>query len=116
MTIETGTNPKGIVGISLIEDNLVVAFPSKSVGHVGLKFLNAQEEQKEVEIKACDSSVAHIALNKDGSLLATASQKGTLIRIFDTKTGNSLQEVRRGTKTAEIYSIVSTGQIFARKH
>ena len=106
MTIETGTNPKGLIGLSQIEEDLVVAFPMSSVGHVGVRFLDRNELQTSVEIKACDSSVAHVALNKEGTLLATASEKGTLIRIFDTKTGNLLQEVRRGTKTAEIYSIV----------
>lgn len=46
-----------------------------------------------------------MTLNYNGSLLATASDKGTLIRIFETEEGAPLQEVRRGSDKAEIYSI-----------
>ena len=46
-----------------------------------------------------------MALNFTGSLLATASDKGTLIRLFSTEDGTPLQEVRRGSDKAEIYSL-----------
>lgn len=46
-----------------------------------------------------------MALNYQGTLLATASDKGTLIRLFSTEDGTPLQEVRRGSDKAEIFSI-----------
>ena len=44
-------------------------------------------------------------LNFNGSLVASASEKGTIIRIFATDTGHAIQEVRRGSEKAEIYSL-----------
>eukprot|EP00879_Flechtneria_rotunda_P020614 GHRR01021692.1.p1 GENE.GHRR01021692.1~~GHRR01021692.1.p1 ORF type:complete len:212 (+),score=67.49 GHRR01021692.1:1304-1939(+) len=41
----------------------------------------------------------------DGKRLATASDKGTLVRVWNTADGQLLQELRRGTEPAHIHSI-----------
>ncbi|KAJ6762704.1 PROTEIN putative-RELATED [Salix purpurea] len=56
-------------------------------------------------VMAHDSRVVCMSLTQDGRLLATASTKGTLIRIFNTLDGTRLQEVRRGADRAGIHSL-----------
>lgn len=56
-------------------------------------------------IDAHNTPVAALTLSLSGARLATASEKGTLIRVFDTSSGAKLQELRRGTDPAEIYHI-----------
>lgn len=56
-------------------------------------------------INAHENAISCLALNRDGTLMATSSEKGTLIRIFRAEDGAYLQELRRGKEKAEIFSI-----------
>ncbi|CAG8484097.1 8521_t:CDS:2 [Paraglomus occultum] len=56
-------------------------------------------------IPAHTNKLSCLALNEDGSKCASASEKGTLIRVFDTASGKLLNELRRGLERAEIFSI-----------
>nr|CAG8522767.1 13332_t:CDS:10 [Entrophospora candida] len=56
-------------------------------------------------IPAHTGGLSCIAVNGDGSKCASASVKGTLIRVFDSSSGKLLDELRRGVDHAEIYSI-----------
>lgn len=98
---ETCLNNKGLVALSPV-DECVLAFPHTTKGVVRVELLDSDKSHL---INAHDSTINCISLNANGSRLATASEKGTLIRIFDTFTGAKLQEVRRGTEKADIYSI-----------
>ena len=101
-TIDTYENPKGIVAVSPDPKTTVLAYPDKTKGYVRVK---SYDKSVTALISAHESAIACIALNTNGSLLATASDKGTLIRIFNAEDGTFLQEVRRGAEKAEIYSI-----------
>ncbi|KAI8997142.1 WD40-repeat-containing domain protein [Pilobolus umbonatus] len=56
-------------------------------------------------IAAHSGKLSCVALNQDGTRCATSSDKGTLIRVFNTITGTLLHELRRGMDRAEIFSI-----------
>lgn len=47
-----------------------------------------------------------LAVNAEGTLIASASTKGTIIRIFSAEEGHLLQELRRGSGKALITSII----------
>ena len=101
-TLETFDNPKGIIAVSTDSSTCIVAYPGKSMGSVNIK---NYDTGKESTINAHQNMLSCISLSSNGSLLATASEKGTLIRVYNTSDGTLLKELRRGTENAEIYSI-----------
>nr|XP_043636949.1 autophagy-related protein 18a-like [Erigeron canadensis] len=110
---ETFSNPKGLCEVTQgsSSDFVLVCLGLREgqvrIEHYGLK--------KSKLILAHGSRIACFTLSQDGRLVATASSKGTLIRIFDARDGILLQEVRRGAHRAEIYSLAlsSTNQWLA---
>lgn len=100
--IETSPNPNGLCALCPYSSNTVLVCPGLQKGYVRVELYALKKTQL---ISAHESNVACFALNFDGTRLATASELGTLIRIFDTQTGTNIQEVRRGADRAEIYSI-----------
>lgn len=100
--IETWSNTKGICALSPAPKTCVLACPGQQKGEVRVELYSSKKTKF---IQAHDSSLACLSLSLDGSLLATASNKGTLVRIFNTADGTKLQELRRGAEHAEIYSI-----------
>lgn len=100
--IETLANPRGLCCLSHHSNTFVLACPGLQRGLIRIEHFGLNMTKL---IKAHDSHVACLTLTMDGLLLASASTKGTLIRIFNTMDGTRLQEVRRGSDNAEIYSI-----------
>ena len=70
------------------DSGMVLACPSVTRGQVRVELYG---RRKTVLIDAHESALAALALTVDGSLIATASERGTLIRLFDTgrKSANS---------------------------
>jgi autophagy-related protein 18 len=60
-------------------------------------------------VRAHRSPLALMALSANGGLLATASVKGTVIRVFATPSLDKLYQFRRGTRETRIYSLAFNG-------
>ena len=58
-----------------------------------------------VPIMAHQSGIAAMCISDDGSFVATASEKGTVIRVYEMASGKQLKELRRGMKSAVITSL-----------
>ncbi|CAN1852407.1 Autophagy-related protein 18d [Linum perenne] len=100
--IETLANPRGLCCLSHHPNTSVLALPGLYRGQVRIEHFGLNLVKL---VNAHDNHIACLTLTMDGLLLATASTKGTLIRIFNTMDGTRLQEVRRGVNGAEIYGI-----------
>jgi WD40 repeat protein len=80
----------------------MLAFPGRQRGHIQLVDL-ADAKRAPSLIVAHAGTLACLSMSMDGSKVASASEKGTLIRVFDTETGKLLNELRRGSERAEIH-------------
>ncbi|KAK5000387.1 autophagy protein [Elasticomyces elasticus] len=56
-------------------------------------------------IQAHKAPLSCVALNNESTLLATASEKGTIIRVFSVPAAQKIHEFRRGSMPARIYSM-----------
>ena len=53
-----------------------------------------------------NTEIGAIAVNNDGTLIASASVRGHIIKIFSTDGGDLVQELKRGNSKADISGIV----------
>ncbi|KAK6360437.1 Phosphatidylinositol 3,5-bisphosphate-binding protein [Orbilia blumenaviensis] len=82
--------------------NKHVAFPGRTIGQVNLFDLQTGNN---TIVPAHTTSIMALALSPNGDLLATASENGTLVRIFSTSSSAIVSELRRGIDKAMIYSM-----------
>lgn len=120
---DTTDNPTGVVALATDEGSTLLAFPGRQPGQVQLVRLPPLDSRSvplppppshdptttpfpSVSIiLAHTSSLSALSTNPSGSLIATASEKGTLVRIWDPASSHLIKELRRGTDSAEIFGI-----------
>ncbi|KAG1451009.1 hypothetical protein G6F56_008198 [Rhizopus delemar] len=119
-TIETNPNPNAICALSPSSENCFIAYPARSAtspfspnnGSSNTLYVSGDVElfdalgpQTTNIVQAHKSPVSCLSMNSEGTLLATASEKGTVIRIFSTLDATKVYQFRRGTYPAKIYSM-----------
>ncbi|MCJ1466832.1 Phosphatidylinositol 3,5-bisphosphate-binding protein [Pseudocyphellaria aurata] len=95
---ETADNPLGLCCLG----SKVVAFPGRTPGQVQMVEIGTGNVSI---IPAHSSPLRAMNLSPDGEILATASEMGTLVRIFSTRNCARMGELRRGVDQAAIFSI-----------
>ena len=86
----------------------LMVFPGYKTGSVQLLNLATTEQKVSsapVTINAHQNELCCLAINQQGTMIATASVKGTLIRIWDSAQRVMLVELRRGSDPAMLYCI-----------
>jgi len=100
-SIDTIYNPKGCMASSIDIDGNIY-FPSFNIGTISIININSEEIR---EITAHTNTIDNIVLSRDANYLVTTSDKGTIIRIFNTNTLEIVNEFRRGTDPCRIVDI-----------
>ena len=95
---ETATNKFGLCSLG----NKKMVIPGRSKGQIQIVDLRTQRISI---LPAHESNIRMFAMDKDESVLATAGDKGTLIKLWSTDQEASLTQFRRGLEQASIFSI-----------
>jgi WD40 repeat protein len=112
-TFETCENPLGIAALSpgsyqsQVPNSQILAFPARVEGQIQIVDISSNGKERNLVsiIKAHKSKIRCIALNKSGTMIASASETGTIIRVYSTQTCSLLYEFRRGLDRAVVYSM-----------
>ncbi|KAG2214923.1 hypothetical protein INT45_005653 [Circinella minor] len=125
-TIDTRHNPTAICALSPSSENCYIAYPSRSSSTSPFApttpttpnaSTNTSLVSGDVEIfdalgiqlvnivQAHKTPISCITMNSEGTLLATASEKGTVIRVFSVPDASKVYQFRRGSYPAKIYSM-----------
>lgn len=112
-TFETCENPLGVAALSpgayqgQISNSQILAFPARVDGQIQIVDISSNGKERNLVslIKAHKSKIRCLALNKSGTMIASASEMGTIIRIYSTQTCSLLYEFRRGLDRAIVYAM-----------
>ena len=94
---DTPSNPKGLFCLSTNNDKSFMAYPGSCISGE-IQIFDVVSLRAVTTINAHNGTLAAMAFNESTTKLATASVKGTVIRVFSVPDGQKLFEFRRGVK------------------
>lgn len=97
---DTFDNPNGIIALST-GSRSIIAVLGLPRGSVYIENMNISSHT----IPAHSNRLSAIALNAEGDCIATTSKRGTLVRLYNTISGDLMREFRRGLDTTTITSL-----------
>lgn len=97
-SFETADNPSGLCCLG----SKIIAFPGRTPGQVQVVEIGTGNVSI---IPAHGSPLKAMVLSPNGEILATASETGTLIRLFSTANCARISELRRGVDLAHVFSL-----------
>ncbi|KAL1509504.1 hypothetical protein ABEB36_004223 [Hypothenemus hampei] len=108
--LRTRNNPHGLCEVSPLQSShkQILVFPGQKIGSIEIVDLsNATKGYSiaPVYITAHQNELSCLAVNQQGTRIASASENGTLIRVWDTFSRNKLVELRRGADPAIIHCL-----------
>ena len=104
-TITTSNNPKGIIALSPNHADSFLLYPgSEQKGY--LFIYDCFSIQPGISVEAHRFPLAAISISFNGKVFATASTKGTIIRVFSLPEGERLFKFKRGLSYATIYNMM----------
>ena len=110
-TIDTNPNPTALCALSPSSENSYLGYPSHTTGTASgptageLLIFDTATLQASTVIRAHKTPLSAVSFSYDGTMVATASDKGTVIRVFSVPSGETLHQLRRGTYPARIHSL-----------
>ncbi|ELP88955.1 WD repeat domain phosphoinositide-interacting protein, putative [Entamoeba invadens IP1] len=109
---DTGENPRGI--FSVCYNRRIFAYPSAQMGRIIVHDLDNRYDI--ATFPAHEHDIYTMSPSFDG-VLATVSQNGTILRVWETDSGTLVKEMRRGSTSANVYCVcVSDDKRFAVLH
>ena len=101
--METFSNPKGLCMLSCAGKDWVMVCPGSLRGSVRIQI--GLDDSISSTVPAHTNAVAALGINQYGTMVASASEHGTVVKIFNSADGQILYELRRGTIGTQISSI-----------
>ena len=99
------SNSMNLLDLSSNIEYCLLAFPnSEEKGYIGIYDCFIGNHIR--KINCHKSIIGALALSQDGRLVATASIKGTIIRLFECMSGDLLKQYKRGINSARIFDIL----------